>query len=1023
MKKFAIHVAFAALTILLLDHRPVQAVPAPHDSQCLQCHVSHNMLGTQNNDLVCFSCHNPSGGARAQSTPFSAEDAAHPYTSGAGLQSSHNWTGSDTNAQAGAQPPLDPALALAQHEGKMSCAKCHNLHGAKESDTNSAPFLRTLNDRDQMCLDCHRSRNTQSHAAGTHPVQVGYTSAVKRNPAGFYAAPRSANPANPTASMKLVKGQVSCSTCHGIHYTDSNAATMDNHSSALLGILTPSAGNLLRTDLKGAQANDVNLCTNCHQGKTAHNAGGQNVQCSDCHGAHVAETDGSTPNVWLLRRYMTYSTATGKVDNRTLGIPTYFQSTASRNYRDANGTGVCQSCHTLPATVAEHSQPDVNCAICHYHNNAAGAFTPASGSCTACHGQPPTANVAGGPDGYASGYTGVNEELSAHGSHAGVYAYSCADCHKGNQHAGGSFQDVFVTPAGTTAASNGATPAYDQVARTCSAVYCHSNGAPRGGVAKYATMAFEGGKGTLVGKPFECAACHGAATGSFNNMSTNAHFRHASVDAATGKQYGCAVCHAATVTGNGAIASHAKHANGQKELSFSGTLASGTSSDGATCSTSYCHSNGKGVYAAVSWTNRQSGACGSCHAATPAIGGALIATGAHFAHFSSSANSYGPMFSQSSAASCQACHVYSGELAATHVDKSIDINAALGFSAAGTGTCTPCHNQPVNWSGGAVTCQSCHTGALSVIGGVTAPDKGLAATRGHGRSGNDCLTCHDRNQRHINGGTRLIASLTGSLNTECGYCHNDEARVGTRYAGMITHFTVKGGSADMACAVCHDPHGTSNLSMIRGTINDHAVVYSDSSTGFVDLGTNLGLCQVCHTLTAHYRAGVPETDHPTKDCLNCHSHTNLDGGFKPKGGCDACHGYPPAPRVTGSVVTWGTQGNWSSARLENYSGGGGAHLVAAHIKKDAKPSEGWANCAICHNAGDTESTPYHQMALPLSSHVSDVTVEVDPRFRFDNSFTIYTGSKRVNPPQVNNTGSCFNISCHMSPSPRWSIER
>ena len=30
--------------------------------------------------------------------------------------------------------------------------------------------------------------------------------------------------------MKLKQGTVVCSTCHGVHYTDSDTATFDNHS-------------------------------------------------------------------------------------------------------------------------------------------------------------------------------------------------------------------------------------------------------------------------------------------------------------------------------------------------------------------------------------------------------------------------------------------------------------------------------------------------------------------------------------------------------------------------------------------------------------------------------------------------------------------------------------------------------------------------------------------------------------------------------------------------------------------------
>ena len=252
-------------------------------------------------------------------------------------------------------------------------------------------------------------------------------------------------------------------------------------------------------------------------------------------------------------------------------------------------------------------------------------------------------------------------------------------------------------------------------------------------------------------------------------------------------------------------------------------------------------------------------------------------------------------------------------------------------------------------------------------------------------------------------------------NNLCASCHNDAAKVREAYRNMITH-------QGLACNACHDPHGTTNLSMIRTQLNGAAIVYTDRTNGLIDTVTNRGLCQGCHTATSHYRAGVGESDHYTSGCLNCHSHNSAGGAFKPSGGsCDSCHGYPPARRTP--VVGFGMLNNWLSARYEDYSGGGGAHLLAQHIAPTAVASEGWANCTLCHNGGRTGSTPYHQMTTPVSSHISNVHIEVDPQYRFSNSFTVYTGAQQVNPPGRNVTGSCFNISCHMSPSPRWSTER
>ncbi|RPJ19079.1 MAG: CxxxxCH/CxxCH domain-containing protein, partial [Planctomycetaceae bacterium] len=339
-----------------------------------------------------------------------------------------------------------------------------------------------------------------------------------------------------------------------------------------------------------------------------------------------------------------------------------------------------------------------------------------------------------------------------------------------------------------------------------------------------------------------------------------------------------------------------------------------------------------------------------------------------------------------------------------------------GFSA--NGTCVTCHQQTTNWAGGSIACESCHTGTVSVINGITAPGKGLAATAGHGKAGiaQGCVACHDNTSAHINGSLgddRLLAGLTGSANAECNFCHTDPAKVANAEK-RITQYHV--GTAN-TCDACHDPHGTSNSLMVRSSLNSTAVSFS--GTDFVNVqGT--GVCQACHTGTAYYKNGVAETNHPDTNCLECHKHNAASGtAFEPNRECDSCHGYPPAPRATAFAVTFGVQNNWSTARFEDYSGGGGAHVVAAHLSKDIKPSDGWAPCLACHNGGAAA----HNKAMPMRNHVDNVTVKVDPQYRFSNdSFITYTGASLFS-GGTNKTGSCFNVSCHFRPSPKWSTER
>jgi trimeric autotransporter adhesin len=403
--------------------------------------------------------------------------------------------------------------------------------------------------------------------------------------------------------------------------------------------------------------------------------------------------------------------------------------------------------------------------------------------------------------------------------------------------------------------------------------------------------------------------------------------------------------------------------------------------------------------------------CTSCHGFT-ASSGAPMASFAHPAHLT---GAYGPgAYFGPDVSACQACHVSNST---SHRNGAVDLVA---------GGCLGCHAgaAPAWNSATRLDCTSCHAATPAVLpNGVAAPYKANFALSGHGQypASNQCTVCHDPNSRHISGSlgsyTRLRLLNDNNL---CASCHNT-ATVGIAFRNMSTHVTPDGRA--LGCRDCHDPHGSSNLSMIRSQINGVTIVFTDKINAFIDPVTNRGLCQVCHTLTAHYRAGVAETGHFTSGCLNCHSHNSAGGAFRPVGGgaCDSCHGYPPAPRNL--AASFGTPGNWVAARFEDYSGGGGAHLAAGHISPNADPSQGWANCAVCHNAGIIGSTPYHSMATPVKSHIDKVTVKVDPKLRFSEGFTVYTGAKLANLPAANATGSCFNISCHMSQSPRWSTER
>ena len=224
------------LSFVLLLPIVLAAQDDPHGSTqsiyCEQCHITHSTLGdilvNATDSLVstlCLSCHTP-GGWSGMTKTMSSSEKADPGTSG----TSHSWDVPADNSSRGASLPTNQALLdHLRADDKITCATCHDPH----SNTNS-PFLRIDNSADALCLDCHAPRNMTSVRTWTgdslsHPVGVTLTaSATFHNPP--YDVNGSAQPSdgNTTNDFKLLAGDVvSCTTCHGIHYTDSNSGTVD----------------------------------------------------------------------------------------------------------------------------------------------------------------------------------------------------------------------------------------------------------------------------------------------------------------------------------------------------------------------------------------------------------------------------------------------------------------------------------------------------------------------------------------------------------------------------------------------------------------------------------------------------------------------------------------------------------------------------------------------------------------------------------------------------------------------------
>jgi predicted CxxxxCH...CXXCH cytochrome family protein len=797
--------------------------------------------------------------------------------------------------------------------------------------------LRMTNVDDKMCLDCHRSRNQQSHLSGTHPVNINYDS----TPGAFNKPPQNTNPANPTSDLgaKLTaSGNIVCSTCHGVHYTDSRSSTFDGFSSEKgrgnYANLSSGDGFILRTDRRGAKVSGVeddklNLCTNCHANKKSHNANDQNVQCADCHAAHV-DYDKDDPNnakgtnVYLVRRDVAKAGVPGKV---------YFRYTGSqREYKNPQGTGVCQGCHDVPPPGGiyppEHaSSKAADCNKCHYHNNMqAGSF---SGACGKCHGNPPI-DLAG----LAKPATGaLDGTAGAHGKHAGL-KMDCNACHNryGNKLMPSTTIDLEfnINPAtfpgfkGNATNGNYNTPAANigftgpvninaGANRTCSNVYCHGGTLPSGG-----NPSWVGGTAETA-----CGKCHTTD----GNALLGAHPAHAGGSMALA----CEKCHP-TLPAN-----DTSHMQGSVQWNLNGISASaqykpagGTSATTGetgrlapstaygTCNTIYCHGQATNLpWGGKLWSTTET--CAKCHSSQ--------------ASFTSTSTFYStgyPVKVTSKTDSKVGAHV-------SHLVST--------YSMSGILNCTDCHG----------------TVAL-------------------------------KDASHMNGSSNFVWSALATKN----------GTLTPAYSGGVCSNTY-----------CH------GATMTGGGTNKTPIW----NVPFLPAAITPAACGTCHgfppTTTAHNGIATP-TGFPTTGC-SCHPNVNPVGnsyasifidkrqhvnGAVEGGGCNACHGYPPAnKRFTGSTS------NWANARMENYTGGGGAHTVIGHVDPNAVFTDGFARCTPCHSEAD------HRTGVDVTVP-GNIKVSIDNSIRFSNTgIPTYTSTTDVNGLHV--PGTCSNVACHFQKTPKW----
>jgi len=497
---------------------------------------------------------------------------------------------------------------------------------------------------------------------------------------------------------------LACTTCHPSVSDNSHvngkvawsisASDPRTNGATYKGLTSGDTGNL-------APSSSYGNCSNiyCHsnvQGASGTGAptsyampqwGGNNLNCGSCHRdmANDLSAPGSHKKHAQDNGYAC-STCHNGAGHDTIS------KHANRNIDIAFDTRNPAGSYSLGSSVTPGSGYGT-CATIYCHSDGKGNYAGTGGvgatprwgdtstGCNFCHKSLPTsgshaAHVAIAATAYGS--TTVS-------STAGSYDFGCANCHPTNpaNHVDGSVE-IVLAGVGQLKSKNSPTAAYNSVTKTCTGVYCHSNGTAAS-AATATTPAWGQTFANVGGDP--CAKCHAnSPTG------TAAHGAHA-----VGIHYDNV--YTGTI-GTALAGSGAANAHGNA-----------TTSTTINCNT--CHYNT--VQKARNKNNTLCAACHSGDAASTTLTGADLDKRHHIVNGTPEV-SFAPGTVLSKAQlrdNITSVAELNNNWTRTNGYKSAissDVSKATPTYSSGSCSSVSCHNgNAVSWNAGSLSCKACHT--------------------------------------------------------------------------------------------------------------------------------------------------------------------------------------------------------------------------------------------------------------------------------------------------------------------------